>query len=142
MRFRFAAPLLATGLLTGCGSGISLDEPIEGPIWRLEQLGDQPIAPSADPRQDAQLQFDRATGRVTGSGGCNRLMGSFVRSGGSLQLSQLATTRMACLDPARGANETQFFAALQSTTGYRLQGPTRMSLIDAGGRTLAILSAR
>lgn len=137
-----ALTLLAAALLAGCGSGISLDEPIEGPVWRLEQLGDDPVAPSADPQRDAQLRFDRRNGQVTGSGGCNRVTGTFQRSGSALKMSQLAATRMACADPARGANEAQFFAALQSTTSYRLQGTSRMTLLDSGGRTLAVLSAR
>ncbi|MDM0075036.1 META domain-containing protein [Variovorax sp. J2P1-59] len=150
MRFRPAArlgaipfsvaALLAIGLLAGCGSGISLDEAIEGPVWRLEQLGGEPVAPS-DPQRDAQLRFDRGNGRLSGSGGCNRVSGTFERSGSSLKMSQLASTRMACADPARSVSETQFFAALQATTSYRMQGPSRLSLLDASGRTVATLSS-
>ena len=125
--------------MAGCGSGISLDEPIEGPTWRLVQLGDQPIAAGSEPQRDAQVQFDAASGRVSGSGGCNRVSGSFQRSGNSLRLSQLASTRMACADPVRNADETAFFAALQATASYRLQGPARLALLDAGGRTVAVL---
>jgi len=129
-----SAALLLTAL-TGCGSGISLDEPIEGPVWRLVQLGDEPIAPGGD----AQLQFDRNSGRVSGSGGCNRVTGSFTRAGVSLKLGQMAATRMACADPVRGANEAQFLSALQNTTSYRL-APGRLALLDASGRTVALLS--
>lgn len=136
---RIALPALATTALltalTGCGSGISLDEPIEGPLWRLAQLGDEPIGQS-----EAQLQFDRSSGRVSGSGGCNRVSGSFTRSGITLKIGQLASTRMACADPTRSANEAQFLSALQSTTSYRL-APGRLALLDAGGRTVAILSS-
>ncbi|ATA57324.1 META domain-containing protein [Variovorax boronicumulans] len=129
-----SAALLLTAL-TGCGSGISLDEPIEGPVWRLVQLGDEPIAPGGD----AQLQFDRNSGRVSGSGGCNRVTGSFTRAGVSLKLGQMAATRMACADPVRGANEAQFLSALQNTASYRL-APGRLALLDASGRTVALLS--
>lgn len=137
---RIALPVLATTALltalTGCGSGISLDEPIEGPLWRLAQLGDEPIAPGSE----AQIQFDRSSGRVSGSGGCNRVSGSFTRSGVALKIGQLASTRMACADPTRGANEAQFLSALQSTASYSL-APGRLALLDAGGRTVAILSS-
>lgn len=140
------APALAATLIalaaTGCGSGISLDEPIEGPTWRLVQLADQPIATGNEPQRDAQIQFDAASGRVSGSGGCNRLSGTFQRSGYSLRLSQLVATKMACADPARNANETAFFAALQTTASYRLQGPARLALLDGSGRTLAMLNAQ
>jgi putative lipoprotein len=47
---------------------------------------------------------------------------------------------MACLDPVRGANEAQFISALQSTASYSL-APGRLALLDAGGRTVATLSA-
>lgn len=137
---RIALPVLATTALltalTGCGSGISLDEPIEGPLWRLAQLGDEPIAPGSE----AQIQFDRSSGRVSGSGGCNRVSGSFTRSGVTLKIGQLASTRMACADPTRGANEAQFLSALQSTASYSL-APGRLALLDTGGRTVAILSS-
>ncbi|KQX89536.1 META domain-containing protein [Variovorax sp. Root473] len=135
---RTVLPVVATAvlLLTGCGSGISLDEPIEGPVWRLVQLGDEPIAPGGD----AQLQFDRNSGRVSGSGGCNRVTGSFTRAGVSLKLGQMAATRMACADPVRGANEAQFLSALQNTASYRL-APGRLALLDASGRTVALLSS-
>jgi heat shock protein HslJ len=136
---RLAFPVLATtallAALTGCGSGISLDEPIEGPMWRLAQLGDEPVGPS-----EAQIQFDRSSGRVSGSGGCNRVSGSFTRTGVALKIGQLASTRMACAEPARGASEAQFLAALQSTASYRL-APGRLALLDASGRTVALLSS-
>jgi len=131
-----ASVALLLTALTGCGSGISLDEPIEGPVWRLVQLGDEPIAPGGD----AQLQFDRNSGRVSGSGGCNRVTGSFTRAGVSLKLGQMAATRMACADPVRGANEAQFLSALQNTTSYRL-APGRLALLDGSGRTVALLSS-
>jgi len=137
---RIALPVLAAALLgatlSGCGSGISLDEPIEGPVWRLAQLGDQPVAPGGD----AQLQFDGSSGRVSGSGGCNRLSGSYTRSGIALKIGQLASTRMACTDPVRGATEAQFLSALQTTASYRL-APGRLALLDASGRTVALLSS-
>jgi len=143
MRFpaRLALPVLATALLAGalsaCGSGISLDEPIEGPVWRLVQLGNEPVAPGGE----AQVQFDRSSGRVSGSGGCNRVSGSFTRSGVALRIGQLASTRMACADPVRSANEAQFISALQATASYRLAGPGQLALLDATGRTVATLNA-
>jgi putative lipoprotein len=54
-------------------------------------------------------------------------------------MGQLASTRMACADPVRGENEMQFLTALQTTVSYRLQGPSRLVLLDAGGRTLVTL---
>ena len=141
MRLLFLTTALFASLMaSGCGSGISLDEPIEGPVWQLEQLGSELIEPSSDPRRNAQIQFDRGSGRVSGSGGCNRVTGTYERSGSTLRLRQLGATRMACPNEASTINETQFFAALQATASYRLQGMSRLSLLDASGRTVATLS--
>ncbi len=137
----FTTAMLACALAAGCGSGINLDEPIEGPVWQLEQLGSELIEPSSDPQRNAQVQFDRNSGRVSGSGGCNRVSGTYERSGSTLRMRQLGATRMACPNEASTINETQFFAALQATASYRLQGGSRLSLLDASGRTVATLSS-
>jgi len=139
VRFAGLVCVSAAALLSGCGSGISLDEPIESRIWRLSSLGMQPVAASGDLQRDAQITFDGT--RVTGSGGCNRLTGGYQRSGSSLKIGPLAATRMACLDANRGALESSFVGALQATTNYSLLG-SQLSLLDAGGRTLAVLESR
>ncbi|MDA7418461.1 META domain-containing protein [Xenophilus arseniciresistens] len=135
-----AATLLMAVALGACSSGIDLDEPIEGPMWRLVQLGEQRPVPGPDAAREPHVQFD-LQGRVSGSGGCNRLSGGFTRNGAQLRLSQLGATRMACADAARSALETAFFQALQTTASYRLSGPGQMALLDANGRTLARLEA-
>ena len=135
-----AAVLALGAALSGCGSGISLDEPIEGPLWRLVQVGEERLSPGPDAARDPHLQFD-LQGRVSGSSGCNRLSGGFTRSGAQLRLSQLGATRMACADAARAATETAFFQVLQTTASYRLPDPGQLVLLDAGGRTLARLQS-
>jgi heat shock protein HslJ len=103
------------------------------------QLGDQALPPGREPQRDAQLQFDRASGRVSGSGGCNRLTGSFTRAGSQLRIGQVALTRMACLDAERNASEVRFAQMLQAVAGYRLASANELTLVDAEGRTLATL---
>lgn len=137
-----AALAAATMLLTACAASVSLDEPIESRIWQLTSLGLQPVRASpngADPQHDPQVQFDGT--RVSGSGGCNRLTGEYRRTGHDLKIGPLAATRMACVDPDRSAIETGFVGALQATTGYALVG-SQLTLLDAGGRTLAVLESR
>ncbi len=134
----FAAALIScAAFVIGC-AGVSLDEPIEGRHWQLVSLDLQPVEPAANPEQRAQLLFDN--GRVTGSGGCNRLSGSYQRNGSRLRIGPLAATRMVCADAGRGALETRFLAALHATASYRLTDG-RLLLLEAGGRTLAVLTA-
>jgi heat shock protein HslJ len=137
----FTALLLssAAAFLAGCGTGVSLDEPIESRTWRLVSVGSQPAVRDADPQRDARLEFDGT--RVSGSGGCNRLSGGYQRTGSRLKIGPLAATRMACLDAGRGALESSFVSALQATASYSLLG-SQLTLLDAGGRTLAVLDSR
>ncbi|RZL93699.1 MAG: META domain-containing protein [Variovorax sp.] len=139
-RAAFAALLVSGAMLIAGCSSVSLDEPIEGRTWRLARLGTEPVAPSGDPQRDAQLVFDGRTGRVSGSGGCNRLTAGYQRNADALKIGPLAATRMACVDAGRSALEGRFLAALQATASYRMAGD-QLSLLDQGGQTLAVLSA-
>ncbi len=135
----FTLALVAgSALLAGCGTTVSLDEPIEARVWRLTSLGLRPV-PALAQGGDPQVQFDATT--VSGTGGCNRITGSYRRTGHDLKIGPLAATRMACLDPERSAIETSFVGALQATTSYALVG-SQLTLLDAGGRTLAVLESR
>jgi heat shock protein HslJ len=68
------------------------------------------------------LQF-LADGTLQGSGGCNRFNGGFTQEGKSLRIGRLASTRMACAEPAgRMAQEAQFLAALESAAKVRREG--------------------
>ena len=91
-------------------------------------------------RAFAQVRFDGT--RVSGSGGCNRISGGYLREGGSLRIGPLAATRMACVDAERGQLESAFVDALQATTAYSLLGGNQLTLLDASGRTLAVLENR
>jgi heat shock protein HslJ len=65
------------------------------------------------------LRFDAAEKRVTGTTGCNVIVGSYDVQGRSLKFSPLATTRMACAPPLDGI-ESRFLRALEKTDGYRI----------------------
>lgn len=138
---RTALPFILAAAAAGSAcTTVSLDQPIESRTWRLASIDAQPVIPSDDPRQSAQIVFDAGTQRVSGSGGCNRITGSYQRSGAQLKIGPLASTRMACLDAARGQLETRFLAALQATTNYSMAG-NELILLDARGQTLAKLDS-
>lgn len=134
---RAALATLLIAASSACTS-VSLDQPIESRTWRLASIDSQPVIPSDDPRQAAQIVFDGGAQRVSGSGGCNRISGSYQRSGAQLKIGPMVSTRMACLDASRGQLETRFLAALQATASYSLAG-SELILIDARGQTLAKL---
>jgi heat shock protein HslJ len=57
------------------------------------------------------LQFDTATQRVSGSGGCNQYNGTYVNTGHDLTFGTLSVTRMMC-DTDTNAVETAFLRDL------------------------------
>jgi copper homeostasis protein (lipoprotein) len=120
-----------------CGSGTS-NEPLENTHWKLIRLGDRAVTVGAG-QPEPHLVLSSETGRVSGSSGCNRLMGRYEAEDGSLTFSALATTRMAC---AAGMDvERRFLAALRSTSRTEIT-QQRLELFDASGRLLARFEAR
>ena len=67
--------------------------PLENTYWKLTRLGDAPFN-VASQRKEPYLIFNSASRRVSGSGGCNQLAGSYERSGSHLNFGQMAGTMM------------------------------------------------
>jgi copper homeostasis protein (lipoprotein) len=113
----------------------STEMPLRGIDWQLHRLedGQEPALPAAGARP-VQLRLDPDSDRVSGSGGCNRLMGGFELKGPKLRFLPLASTRMACPDPQM-AFERRFFNAVELVRGWRIEGGTLL-LLDADGRVL------
>lgn len=86
--------------------------------WTLAAIGDDP----ADPSVTTALQFG-ADGRLTGTGGVNRVVGSFELTAGEITFSGGATTRMAG-PPAAMAQEHAVLAVLNGTQPWTLDGST------------------
>jgi len=62
-------------------------------------------------------------GALSGSGGCNRLMGSYTATDGAVSFDGLASTEMACLEPeGLMEQETAFLAALATAATYSVEG--------------------
>lgn len=102
---------------------------LAGTYWRLTEL---PVEEgfAVDPRLRAHLVFDSDAGRVSGSSGCNRLIGTFVVDGSGLTFGPLAGTRMACPEPAMEL-EQRFHAALTAVTSYSIEGEV-LTLLASG----------
>lgn len=102
--------------------------------WRAVQIGDRQV--STGPRErDPWLELDSHVQRVTGSGGCNRMSGSYEAGHGMLRFGPLISTKMACVSME---TESAFFRALERTRGYRIQNRA-LVLTDDMGRALARL---
>ncbi len=81
--------------------------------------------------ENATLTFG-TDGEVSGSGGCNNIMGSFTTTEpDGLSFGPLASTRMACADDVMQI-ETEYLAALANVTTYQIEAD-RLTLRDASG---------
>jgi putative lipoprotein len=111
--------------------------PLRGTYWKLVQLEEKPVT-SADTQQEANLVFHSDGGRVTGSGGCNRLTGSYAADGSAMHFNGVASTRMAC---SHGMEvEMRFLGTLEHVRSWKISGQ-QLDLLDDGGKMLARFSA-
>jgi putative lipoprotein len=99
---------------------------LQGTRWRLEAVGEMTNPPDGT----AELIFG-PDGGLSGSGGCNRIVGSYVaRSDGAFLASDLASTMMACPEPAM-AIEQSLHGALRVARGWGIEGD-RLTLSAEG----------
>jgi heat shock protein HslJ len=104
--------------------------------WKLIQLNDSEITVSEN-QPEAHIIFD-AENRVSGSDGCNRIMGSYAVEGDKLTLGQLAGTKMGCTDGEKQAIE--FNDALTKVALYSVRN-NQLELIDSTESVIARFEA-
>lgn len=113
------------------------DAALLGTTWVLTELidGDGPDSAVSSVAAEAELVLAEDD-RLSGSTGCNRLMGGFALDGDTLTLTgPLATTRMACVDGPIATQERHVLEVLEAgpltveLTGDRL----RLSAPDGRG---------
>lgn len=88
---------------------------LDGSSWTLVEGIDIPIP------DDVAMTIAFEAGRASGSGGCNRFMGSYEQDGESISLGRLASTRMACAEEVMSA-ERAYLSALESVTSWSATG--------------------
>ncbi len=103
---------------------------LEGRSFRLVNLA------TVDGRLEAipagiEVSATFEDGHVSGTGGCNRFMGPYVLEGDRLEVGPLASTMMACPEPAMGV-ESAFHAAVARVVRLEDLGDT-LELVDADG---------
>jgi len=110
---------------------------LENTNWQLTHLGDAPVK-FASQQEEAYFVLDPDTHRVSGSGGCNRIMGGYELAGYHLTFSQMASTMMACM---KGMDtEKKFLDALGRVKTWKISGQ-QLLLSDAEGKVIARFSA-
>lgn len=113
--------IAATLIIASCSNSMvatgGSNHKLEGTSWKLTGLstinGDLPKTP-----KEVTMRLD--TGRVFGSGGCNRYFGSYTLNGSSVKFNGVASTKMFC----QGAMEVEdgLMQSFNNTDGYHIRG--------------------
>ena len=123
----FAGLTLSAIIITGCatdqaprlpsGAMTSNDDVITEKYWKLVELNGHPVTPGPN---DTYITLKRDGQRVIGSGGCNRLAGTYTLGAmNRVRFSQIASTEMACMDGMD--TERQFLDVLNSVDSYNVK---------------------
>ena len=92
--------------ITVCQSQPANDKlTLENNYWKLVELHGKPVA-VIDNQTEPHLILHADKQRVAGSGGCNRIMGSYTVHADTVQFKQMASTMMFC---AEGMDTEQMF---------------------------------
>jgi heat shock protein HslJ len=109
---------------------------LENTYWKLTQVHDLPISASA--KNAPYLVLNSETRRISGSGGCNRLVGGYILNGDRLTFRQTAGTMMACVEGMD--TEMAFLQALQQVKSWSITGQ-HLELFDTDGKRIATFEA-
>ena len=112
------------------------DTALENTYWKLVAIGDRPAQVQPNEREAYLLLLD---GRVSGSSGCNKLMGGYTRAPNELHVGPLNSTRVTCL-PGMMDQEASLIAVFARATRYRITGDMLDLMED--DRVLAHFEAR
>lgn len=113
------------------------ESPLRGTYWKLLELGGKPVE-VGEKQREPHLILAADQAHVSGSGGCNRVMGGFELEGDRLRFGQIAGTLMAC--PTGMEQEQEFLKSLAKVERYRISG-NRLELLDAAGAPVARFEA-
>jgi heat shock protein HslJ len=107
---------------------------LENSYWKLVELNGKPVAVVDNQKEPHIILRGGEPAALGGSGGCNRLMGSYTMDGNIITFNKIAMTMMAC---PNGMNTEHIFAAtLEGKKHWFIEGNTLL-LQDQQGKIIA-----
>ena len=135
MKFQQGLSLILVALALAACAAVSAPAP-PGLVgqWRVEDLDGRGVLD----RPSLTVAF--ADGRVSASGGCNRLSGTYEQSSARIRIGSLVSTRMAC-SPALMEQERRLAASLQAVDAVAAAEGGAVRLSGPGGASLLLRPA-
>ena len=136
-------------LTTGDGDRIHLtkekatedkDAPLYGTKWMITSLGADGTTSSLPKGTPAHLTFDKKSGKVTGSLGCNHVSATATVRDGHITLGAPSTTRMMC-DTSLMNTEKRLLRLFDGTATYELDHRT-LTLTSENGESAKAVAER
>ncbi len=123
--------VLTLAALAAAGPAFADPNRLAGPEWRVTE-----IAGAALPQGvEATISFS-GDGRIAGRSGCNRYFGGVTLGEGTIVVSAVGGTRMACPGPAM-ETEARFLSVLQQAQAWTIADGGRLIITARDGRTIA-----
>lgn len=141
MRRMVAVGFLGMSLAMACGIEAQAFKgqtaaPLEKTRWTLTWVEGTKV--EGETPKPAFIELDPGTHRLSGSGGCNQLMGTYELEDHHLRLTGTTRTMMAC---ASGMDtEDKLVKALEQVRGWKVSGET-LELLDGSGHVVAKFAA-
>ena len=107
---------------SGAPAATAATVPLESTYWKLTEIGGM-AAVGGSNANEASLVLNAEGKKLTGSTGCNPLLGSYKLRDSSLHFKLAGMTKTACSDALRKQEEA-FVEILKETTNYRIVGDT------------------
>ncbi|WP_128546215.1 META domain-containing protein [Larkinella soli] len=97
-------------------------EGITEKYWKLTELRGKAVPVFEGPGREPHFILKNQDNRLSGSGGCNRLMGGYeLQPNNRIRFTKVASTRMACPDMTV---EQEFMQVLNTADSYVQKGDT------------------
>jgi heat shock protein HslJ len=128
--------VLCLGSSLRAAQDMALEIPLENTYWKLTHLNGKSVSLSSG---EPFLMFSSKPRRMTGSGACNRLTGSYELKGNHLTFDHIVTTRMACSEGMD--TENAFLAALARVESWKASSQ-QLELFDQTAKLLCRFEAR
>ena len=114
---------------------VSLKLSFEDSQLYLESYGESGNLKNVLPDTEITATFDSANNRVSGSAGCNSYGGAYGINGSQITISELISTKKACLLPGVMEQEQQFLALMQSAQSFEISD-TALNIVCANSQQL------
>lgn len=119
-----------------CGQ-LGFNESLLNTYWKLTRLNDEPVEVYQDQREPS-LVLAIEENRLSGSDGCNQIMGTYQLREDKLKFSRIASTMMACNQGMDTAQAVHFM--LEKVRYWQIEGQ-HLELADVEGNVMARFEA-